>query len=325
MKTFRRISVLAVIALSTGGLVVGAGPASAAHVTCGQTITVNTTLDSNIGPCDVGLTIGASNVTLDLNGFTITGNPAIVDNVGVAINDRTGVTVKNGYITGFDAGVAISGGSGNTVTFMTLFNNRGNGNEFGEGVNLFNTTGNTVSYNRITNNGQYGGISLIRASNNLIEHNQIVGNNQSNFNTSGIRVENAGTVASNANTIRYNLVQGSALDGIQLFARASDNVVSHNQVIQNNRDGINVFAAGNRNIIEDNQTRYNGFGPIAGSGIYVRGGVGTVAAPANNIIRRNVSSNNNQFDLRDGSPNCGTNVWTANQGGTGTPPCVFNP
>jgi len=208
---------------------------------------------------------------------------------------------------------------------MTLFDNRGNGSEFGEGVTLFNTTGNTVSYNRITNNGPYGGISMIRASNNLIEHNQIVGNNQSNFNTSGIRVENVGTASSNANTIRYNLVQGSALDGIQLFARASDNVISHNSVIQSNRDGINVFAAGNRNIIEDNQTRYNGFGPIAGSGIFVRGGVGTVAAPANNIIRRNVSSNNNQFDLRDGSPNCGSNVWTANQGGTGTPPCVFNP
>jgi hypothetical protein len=38
-----------------------------------------------------------------------------------------------------------------------------------------------------------------------------------------------------------------------------------------------------------------------------------------------VSTNNAVFDLRDGTPNCGTNIWSANQGITGTPPCVFNP
>ncbi|MCA1683583.1 MAG: right-handed parallel beta-helix repeat-containing protein [Actinobacteria bacterium] len=327
MKSSRRISVLTSLALaSAGGLVVGAGPASAAHVSCGQTITQNTTLDANVGPCSVGIEIGANNVTLDLNGFTITGTPAVGDNAGVVLNDRTGVTVKNGTITQFDAGVGISGGSGNTVTAMTLVNNRGSrATDFGEGVNVFISSRNTVSYNLVRNNGPYAGITLLAASDNLVEHNQVTGNNQDTSNTSGIRLENLGTNAANRNTVRYNLVQGSALDGIQLFARASDNVISHNSVMQNNRDGITVFAGGNRNIIEDNQTRYNGRGPIAGSGIYIRAAAGTIAAPANNVIRRNISTNNFQFDLRDGSPNCGSNVWSANQGITGTPPCVFNP
>ena len=327
MNSCRRISILTSLAVATaGGLVVGAGPASAGHVSCGQTINVSTTLDANVGPCSTGLVIGANNVTLNLNGFTITGTGAAGDNVGVEISGRTGVTVKGGTITLFNAGVAISGGSGNTVTAMTLTNNRSSTTfDFGEGVNVFNSTGNTISYNRIRNNGPYGGISLIRASNNLIEHNQITGNNQSPTNTSGIRVENVGVNASNGNTIRYNLVQGSGLDGIQLFARASDNRVHNNSVLQNNRDGITAFAGASRNIIEDNQTRYNGRGPIAGSGIYIRAAAGTIAAPANNVIRRNISTNNFQFDLRDGSPNCGSNVWSANQGITGTPPCVFNP
>ena len=316
----------AALALFATGLVLAASPASAAHVTCGQVITVSTTLDSNVGPCPTGLVIGANNVTLDLNGFTLSGTPATGEGPGVDITGRTGVTVRNGTITQFDAGVAITGGSGNTVTGLTLVDNRGSfATDFGDGVAVFNSTGNTISHNLIRNNGPYSGISLIRSSNNLIEHNQITGNNQSTTSTSGIRVENVGFSASNSNTIRYNLVQGSALDGIQLFAGASDNVVSHNSVLQNNREGITAFAGASRNLIEDNQVRYNGFGPIAGNGIFIRGAAGSFPAPANNVIRRNVATNNRLFDLRDGTPNCGTNVWSANQAITGTPPCVFGP
>jgi parallel beta-helix repeat protein len=313
-------------ALAATTVVVGAGPAWAANVACGQTITVSTTLDGNVGPCSTGVVIGANNVTLDLNGFTISGTPATGEGPGVDITGRTGVTVKNGTITRFDAGVAIDGGSANTVTGLTLVDNRGTtATDFGDGVAMFDSTGNTVSYNLVRNNGPYSGISMVRASGNLVEHNEITGNNQDTRNTSGIRVENIGTRASNSNTIRDNLVQGSALDGIQLFAGASDNVISHNTVVQNNRDGITAFAGASRNRIEDNQVRLNGFGPIPGHGIFIRGAAGTFPAPAGNIIRRNVASNNNLFDLRDATPNCGTNVWSANQAGTGTPPCVFNP
>ena len=86
-----------------------------------------------------------------------------------------------------------------------------------------------------------------------------------------------------------------------------------------------MFAGGSRNVIEDNQVRNNGFGPIAGHGIFIQGVAGSFAAPANDIIRRNVAAGNRLLDLRDGTPNCGTNVWSANQAVTGTPPCVFNP
>ncbi len=311
-------------ALMATMVVVGAGPASAAHVTCGQTILVSTTLDSDVGPCADGLTIGANNVTLNLNGFTLRGTPGSGEGPGVLVSNRTGVTVTNGTVTDFDTGVAIEGGSGNTVTRMNLTGNRGVG-DYGEGVLVFDSTGNTVSYNRITNNGPYGGISLLVASNNLVENNEIVGNNMSTTNTSGIRLENIGRRASNGNTIRNNVVQGSGLDGIQLFAGASNNTVSRNLVVGNNRDGITAFAGSTGNTIEDNQVRFNGFGPIPGSGIYIRSAAGNFAAPANNIIRRNTSTNNAVLDLRDGTPNCGTNVWSANTANTGSPPCVLNP
>ena len=239
---------------------------------------------------------------------------------------RTGVTVKNGTITQFDAGVAITGGSANTVTSMAILNNRGSfATDFGDGVAVFSSTGNTIKDSQIRNNGPYSGIGLIRSSSNLIESNQITGNNQSSTSTSGIRLENVGFNPSSSNTVRNNFVQGSGLDGIQLFAGASDNVIANNTVLQNNREGITAFAGASRNIIEDNQVRSNGFGPIAGNGIFIRGAAGSFPAPANNIIRRNVSFGNRVLDLRDGTPNCGTNVWSANLGGTGSPPCVFNP
>lgn len=325
MNTFRRLLICSsAAALSATSMVVGAGPAAAAHVSCGQTILVSTTLDSNVGPCAQGLTIGANNVVLDLNGFTVSGTPTAGEGPGILVPDRTGVTIRNGTVTQFDSGVAIEGGSGNTVSNMSINGNRGTG-DYGEGVLLFSTSGNTVRDNRITNNGPYGGISVLIGTNNLIEGNQIVGNNMSTTNTSGIRLENIGRTASNGNTIRGNLVQGSGLDGIQIFAGGSDNVISRNSVLNNNRDGITAFAGSNRNIIEDNQVRFNGFGPINGSGIYIRAAAGTFPAPAGNIIRRNVAGGNRVLDLRDGQPTCGTNVWSANQAGTGNPPCVFNP
>lgn len=326
MGSIGRILIFALAtALASVGLVAGAGPASAAHVACGQTITVSTTLDSNVGPCATGLVIGADNVTLDLNGFTIRGTPATGEGPGVDVTGRTRVTVRNGTITDFDAGVAITDGSGNTVTAMTLVNNRGGDTDFGDGVAVFTSTRNTISYNRVYNNGPYSGISLVASSNNVVENNQIADNNQSPTNTSGIRLENVGRTASNSNTVRSNLVQGSGLDGIQLFAGASDNIVSRNLSVQNARDGITAFAGANRNVIEDNQTRFNGAGRFPGTGIFIRGAAGPFPAPSNNVIRRNTSTDNVVFDLRDATPNCGTNVWSANRANTGTPPCVFGP
>ena len=109
------------------GIIGTAGPASAAHVSCGQTILVSTVLDSNIGPCgSTGLIVAANNITLDLNGFTVSGGPAGEGGPGILLYGTTGVTVKNGTVTQFDAGVSIEGGSGITVTGIRALDNRSN-------------------------------------------------------------------------------------------------------------------------------------------------------------------------------------------------------
>lgn len=304
------------------GTVAVAGPAQAGHVACGQTIVVNTVLDSNVGPCTSGVTIGADNITFDLNGFTISGRPNLPDGAGIRLVDRTGVTIQNGTVTQFDAGVALDGGSANTITNMRTLDNRGTfATDFGDGITLFDSHNNRITNNQVRNNGPYDGIGLIFSDGNLIDSNQITDNNQNASNTAGIRLENAsGGRTSDDNIVTNNLVTNSGTFGIQVFAGGRNNVIRFNQVVGNAIDGITVFAGGSGNIIEANVARAN-----RGSGIYIRGAAGNFGAPTNNQILRNQSFGNTQFDLRDGTPNCGTNQWRGNQGATGTPPCVFNP
>jgi hypothetical protein len=75
-------NLLAALAAATF-LALSASQALANHVQCGDVITQDTTLDSDLIDCPGdGLVIGADNVTLDLNGHTIDGSAAD-DSAGV--------------------------------------------------------------------------------------------------------------------------------------------------------------------------------------------------------------------------------------------------
>ena len=73
----------AVVAL----LLPGSGQALVSQVSCGATITTDTQLDSDLANCPSnGIVIGADNITLDLNGHTVSG-----DGAPVAVVPRGGV------------------------------------------------------------------------------------------------------------------------------------------------------------------------------------------------------------------------------------------
>ena len=242
------------------------------------------------------------------------------DGPGILLTNRTGVTVKNGTVTQFDAGVAIQGGSANTVTSMRVLDNRGSfTTDFGDGIAVFASNSNRITNNQVRNNGPYDGIGLIRSSFKVIDSNQVVDNIQSNQ-TAGIRLENAGSSASNDNIVTNDLVANNTLDGIEVFAGGSRNQIRFNQVVGNGRDGITVFAGGNNNVIEGNHVRGN-----REDGIHLRAAAGRFPAPTGNQVLRNFSFGNALFDLRDDQPNCGGNHWHGNQAATFTPPCTMNP
>jgi hypothetical protein len=77
------------------------------EISCGQTITEDTKLDKDLA-CPPGtesaIVIGASNITLDLGGHMLSGS---APGTGVFSVGQEGITIRNGTIEGFNAGVFI--------------------------------------------------------------------------------------------------------------------------------------------------------------------------------------------------------------------------
>ncbi|HET9050879.1 MAG TPA: right-handed parallel beta-helix repeat-containing protein [Candidatus Dormibacteraeota bacterium] len=333
-------------------------PVSKKTANCGMTVTQNLTLADDIGPCPGdGLVIGADGVHVNLNGHTIGGTYSHAGtSVGVRATGRQKVKISNGTITGFDAGVALISGSGNTVTGLTVANNQGNANTFnsifGDGVVMFFSSGNIVAGNVVANNGPFDGIGMMGqgSDNNLVQNNVV--KDTTNFNrpfNPGLGVgiitnpflgfDRPRQVSLNANQIVGNTVTGNGSGGISTISNVGG-VVRSNLVERNGLqspfgrtvpgNGIGVtnarFANPNTNeIIELNQVFENG-----SSGIQVR-------SQGNRILDNVANGNGGRFagafffDL-DGStfgPSgasllCGTNVWSGNAWGSGeyNPPCA---
>lgn len=329
----RTARLLAVPLLSVGLVTAGATAASSAvPVKCGTVITSSTTLTANVGPCARGgLVIGADGVTLDLGGFAVQGRPNRTgDGAGILLQGRTGVTVKNGRVTDFDAGVALVGGSGNRVENLLVKDNIGTTKrgDFGDGIALSGSSGNVIFNNDVIHNGPFDGIGLFGpSSNNLLEDNVVSGNDVSFTADDGIRIEGPGA---RDNTVRGNTVTASTLDGIAVFADSgtgnfnTGNVIVDNLVTGNGfgllgarpGDGIRVFVRANNTTVQGNTVQDN-----AGSGIFVNA--------QNNTITGNVATGNarqaaagTRFDLHDSNTACDNNVWSGNVFGTASQACI---
>ncbi len=346
----RRYMAVAVTALV--GSFIGAGlasTASAAPVGCGSVITQSTTLTADVGPCNQGgLVIGADNITLDLGGHSVLGKPRSGDGLGIAISNHTGVTVKNGTVRFFDAGVAILQGGGNTVTNVRARDNIGAGKsnrkgDFGDGIAVNSSSGNTVSSNTVFHNGPYSGISVVAsttmpASGNSISGNTVIDNDvafQGVVNQDdGVRIEGPNATG---NTVQGNTVRGNGLDGIALFAdqgtgfpnsgtTVASNIVEGNGFHDKGHrkgDGIVLFGAptsttvkgADSSNVHDNTVRGN-----AANGVRV--------ASRSNTIASNVATANaaypgvTAFDLTDANPGCDANSWSANTYGTRNQTCI---
>ena len=121
------LTVVAAMALSRAD-------AAAKQVSCGDTITVDTTLDSDLLDCpNIGVFIGADDVTLDLNGHTIDGDGTPTAGCdprtefcdeGVSSLGHDRVTVMHGNVRGFDDGVAIGKARHARVLGISSSNNR---------------------------------------------------------------------------------------------------------------------------------------------------------------------------------------------------------
>ncbi len=300
---------------------------------CGQTITANTVLSEDIGPCTGnGVVFGSDNVTLDLGGKRIFGfaGPGDGREAGVRITNRSGVTVTNGTVSDFDAGVAVEGGGSNTVSRLAIRDNVSAddiASDLGDGVVLIRSAGNIVANNVITNSGIYDGVGVlgIGSNNNTIEGNTIEttgGPFQRGIpNGQGIIVNAAtfGELTAEVVTgtkITRNVIRDSASGGIANINSVDGeillNTVENNGYRQTFGHGIGLQLGPGRPtpvtnmLIQGNEVHGNAL-----NGILVR------ATSDNNRILNNNAANNGRVDLVDLHPDCANNVWRNNAWGTG--------
>ena len=109
------------------GLAVSASPAHAA-LECGDTITTDRTLHRDL-ECELdgnGLRIDGDDVTLDLNGHTISNDPQD-DGSGILVGQSDGVRVVGGKVRGFNIGVNVGESTDVTVKDVNIRRAKGSG------------------------------------------------------------------------------------------------------------------------------------------------------------------------------------------------------
>jgi len=285
-----------ILALAVAGAM-GGGRAPASHVACGDTITADTTLDNDLIDCpNHGIIIGADDITLDLNGHRIDGDgtPAAGCNprkefcdIGVFNRGHDGVTMRDGSVREFDAGVFVFKARASRVldisskkntSFGLIFNelshslirdSAGSNNipPEGDGMGVFGSHGLRIVDNTFRNN-RGPGIHVDASAHNLIKGNL--------FSHSGVAV----LIEADRNEVRGNRFVRNG-EGI-LVARGSRNVIARNHL---SRDGSGIAIEKGRhnlvarNLVVDPRTRGIRLGLD-----FPDGSVGGV----DNIIRRNV-------------------------------------
>ena len=185
--TLRGLAALALAAVASAGGLAGTAGAQPT-VKCGQVLIASVTLLADLSNCPGdGLVIGASGITLDLNGKA-------VDGVGLGSAIRNDgfddVTVRNGRLQEFDYGVSVGPGAERSV----LEGLRVERNEFA-GIRATNADETTIKGNVVSGQSK-DGLALDAGSDGAsISGNTVTGNQGRGLlvlGSSGARIERNG-------------------------------------------------------------------------------------------------------------------------------------
>lgn len=327
----RAHAVAAAFALALLGSFTLTGSAVAATVSCGTVVTSSTKLTADVGPCPgAGIIIAADNITVNLNKHKVVGDPeargAGPDQPGVVLRQVHGVTLKNGTVTGFDAGVVIAGGARNSITRVSTVGNvnyrlitgrnalagdidpdEGPFCDLGDGIALLDSKQNVLQHNIVAGNGPYSGIAFVGDSDaNTFRHNVVADNDLLNQPPSGVEGTICGGLANVGDLGRHVQDVGVRVEG----PSAEHNVIAGNEIVRSALAGVMVTAfviefGGNNgsNVIRDNDIADTGLrthqlvGEFAdsyrSSGIVLHNsGSRRVSLSYGNVIEGNTSSRN---------------------------------
>ena len=125
-------------ALLAAGLLLAAPAAAPAAVSCGQTITQNTTLEADLNCSETpGIVIGAPGITLDLGGHSVYSGSVSILNHGY-----DDVTIENGSVEVNTVGIRLQGVHGNVVRHIDL-------SGLQNGIELTDSDANRIVANRL--------------------------------------------------------------------------------------------------------------------------------------------------------------------------------
>jgi hypothetical protein len=248
---------------------VAAGPAAAQPVTCGQVITKDTKLDSDL-ICDSSeanrlpdaIVIGAPGITLDLGGHFVYGYHFAIRNDGY-----DDVVVRNGRVAGDYETVHLADAERNTLRNLTL-----GGLTFavrGLDVNRLSLIGSRTGFVVgmsgdgivVRDNAFTGGMATLRVGG---DGNSIVRNTSTN-------AEGAISAVGNHNRIAWNTITPSIAAGIYV-AHGAGNLVAHNSITGSpDRGSCGMELEDVRGtLVHDNAVAYEQ------TGIWLRSGDGNV-------------------------------------------------
>jgi parallel beta-helix repeat protein len=220
-----RLAKLAVAALPAAAFAAAAPSAGAVTLECGQTITKDTTLTADVSNCPgVGIRIGADDITLDLNGHTVSAaerrNPTAH---GIFNSGHDDVSIVGGTVRGFGAyGVRLARADRNVVQDMTLDANF-------TGIGLVESDRGLIRRLTITG-AKFVGVNLTGGSSNRVRENQITGGNGA-----GIFIQNSQNEPGRDHRITSNQLDGN---GIVVQAGPTGVRLTSNTVRRALSDGI---------------------------------------------------------------------------------------
>jgi parallel beta-helix repeat protein len=330
MRRFLRLTLLTALA---GVMLIALSPgnAVASHVQCGDVITQDTTLDSDLVDCPGdGIVIGANDIALDLRGHTVRGDGTGLDEGIDNSAGFDGLSVRGpGIVEHFDTGMLLEGSSDSEILSVTTRENHddgirlshtqnsevvdnltfGNGHDgqgdvlaVGCGIQLSDSIANRLARNQTASpmlRGNRGsGICLTHSDLNRIDGNSVWGNLIGIFlvaSNSNRLERNVTALATSVPTVPF-LAGGAA--GIVLNG-SSDNTIAANSVPGAAFVGINIMDNSDRNLIERNTVPRVGFSitRLASVGIQI------TRSDANRIERNSLFDDGYGIGLVDANEN----------------------
>jgi parallel beta-helix repeat protein len=189
---------------------------------CGQVITQNVTLTSNLNCVESdGLIVSTSGIVIDLNGHTISGPDVnsqenTSSKVGIMVPNVNNVIIKDGTIEGFQAGIMMTGSQNIDLSEIVTKNNQ---------IGLFSSGASIVNAHlSILMNNQIGfaghSTQQLNIENNILYQNTLV----------GITLVNSDNAVVTLNSIT------ESENGLYVDNQSNNNNVNFNNVLLNNID-----------------------------------------------------------------------------------------